>query len=348
MKKTWVALAVATAFAGMAQAQSSVTLYGIADVNVQYFDPKPGGVSATTGVNSGHQSGSRWGLRGSEDLGGGLKGVFTLENGFSVDNGTIGQGGRLFGRQAWAGLEGGFGTLALGRFATLSSGTGSFDMFGFVDPFLTGFGGLNLVFSSANALRVDNAILWRSQSMGGFRIGAMHSFNIGAAELPSRGANTHLTGVAASFARGPFAFAVTYDMVNNPAAGASDQKHLQVGGTFGVGPAKIHLGYAKEDNIFAANVVGITNGSDADAYMAGVTLQVGGAGTLMASFQKYDNDRVGTVERDLRRWGIAYSHALSRRTNLYVSYGDNDGKQTLNNNAAFDYRQFTAGVRHLF
>jgi predicted porin len=347
MKKTWVALAVLGAFAGVAQAQSSVTLYGIADVNLQMVDPKAGGLKSTVGVNSGHQSGSRWGFRGSEDLGGGLKGVFTLEGGYSVDNGTLGQGGRLFGRQAWAGIEGGFGTLALGRFATLSSGTGSFDMYGFTDPFLTGFGGANLIFSSANALRVDNAILWRSQKMGGFQVGAMHSFNIAASEVPDRKNNTYYTGVAASFGAGPFMGAVTYDIINNPAAGASDQKHLQVGATFDVGIVKLHAGYAKEDNIFTSNSVGITNGSDADAWMAGVTVKVG-AGSLLASYQSYDNDALGGVERDLRRWGIGYSHPLSRRTNLYFSYADNDGKKTLNNSATFDTRQYTAGVRHLF
>ncbi len=347
MKKTWIALAVAGAFVGgAAHAQSSVTLYGIVDVNVQMVDPAASGQKSTLGVNSGHQSGARWGMRGSEDLGGGLSGVFTLEGGYSVDNGTLGQGGRLFGRQAWAGLQGGFGTVVLGRVATLSSGTGSFDMFGFVDPFGTGFGGLNLIFSSANALRVDNAILWRSNKMGGFQVGAMHSFNIGASEVPDRKNNTHYTGVAASFGAGPFMGAVTYDVINNPAPGASDQKHLQVGGTFDLGIAKLHAGYAKEDNIFAANSVGITNGSDADAWMVGATVKLG-AGSLMASFNNYDNDAVGTVENDLRRYGIAYSHPLSRRTNVYVSAAENDGRKSLKNTSR-DFRQYTVGVRHLF
>lgn len=347
MKKTWIALAVAGAFVGAVQAQSSVTLYGIVDVNVQMVDPKPGGTKSTVGVNSGHQSGSRWGMRGSEDLGGGLSAIFTLEGGYSPDTGTLGQGGRLFGRQAWAGLQGGFGQVVLGRVSTLSSGTGSFDMFGFTDPFLTGFGGANLIFSSANALRTDNSILWRSNKMGGFQVGAMHSFNIGASEVPDRKNNTYMTGLAASFGAGPFMGAVTYDVINNPAANASDQKHLQVGGTFDFGVAKLHAGYAQEKDIFTANSVGITNGSDADAWMAGVSAKLG-AGTLMFSWQNYDNDQLGGVERDLRRAGIAYSHPLSRRTNMYVSFSDNDGKKSLNNNASFDVRTFTAGVRHLF
>lgn len=346
MKKTWVALAVLGAFATVAQAQSSVTLYGIADVNVMFLDPAASGVKSTTKIDSGHQSGSRWGFRGSEDLGGGLKAVFTLENGYSVDTGTIGQGGRLFGRQAWVGLQGGFGTVALGRFAALGSGTGSFDMFGFTDPFLTGFGGANLIFSIANAFRYDNGVLWRSNKMGGFQVGLEHSRNINGAEVPGNSSNTYMTGGAASFGAGPFMGAVTYHVINNPAAGASDQKHLQVGATFDIGVLKLHGGYAKEDNQFTMNSVGITNGADADAWMAGVTVKLG-AGSLLGSYNYYDADATGGEERDLRRYAIGYSHPLSRRTNLYVSAAINDGRKSLENTSR-DFKQYTAGVRHLF
>ena len=351
MKKTWVALAVLGAFATVAQAQSSVTLYGIVDVNVQYFDPKPSGADSVTRIDSGHQSGSRWGMRGSEDLGGGLKGVFTLEGGYSPDTGTIGQSTatttRLFGRQAWAGLQGGFGTIVLGRVALLSSGTGSFDMFGSVDPFGTGFGGLNLAFNSASALRVDNAILWKSNNMGGFQVGLNHSRNISGSETAPNSANAYQTGGAASFGAGPFFGAVTYDVINNPAPGADDQKHLQVGATFDLGVVKLHAAYAKEDNQFGNSVVGTTNGADSSNYMAGVSAPLGG-GSLMASYNNRNGKLQGTYEADLVRWGIAYSYPLSRRTNLYASYADNNGKKSLDNNPSYDFRQFTLGMRHLF
>jgi predicted porin len=345
MKKTLIALAMFGAFAGTAVAQSNVTLYGIADVNMQYIDPKGPG-SSTFGINSGHQSGSRWGLRGSEALGGGLNAVFTLEGGYGLDTGTLGQGGRLWGRQAWAGLNGGFGTVALGRFAALGSGTGSFDMFGFTDPFLTGFGGANLIFSIANAFRYDNGILWRSNRMGGFQIGVEHSRRINGGELPGSGNNAHMTGGAMNFAAGPFMGAVTYNVINNPATGASDQKNLQVGATFDVGIVKLHAGYADEKNQFVGNSVGITNGADATAWMAGVTVKLG-AGSLLASYNYYDADAHLGEERDLRRWGIGYSYPLSRRTNLYASFADNDGRKTLDN-TGLDFRQYTVGVRHLF
>jgi predicted porin len=347
MKKTWVALAVLGAFAGVAQAQSSVTLYGIVDVNLQLYDPKPSGTDSTFRVDSGHQSGSRWGMRGSEDLGGGLKGVFTLEGGYSPDTGQLGQGGRLFGRQAWAGLQGGFGTIALGRVALLSSGTGSFDMFGSVDPFGTGFGGLNLAFNSASALRVDNAILWKSANMGGFQVGLNHSRNVSGNEVAGNKNNAYQSGGAASFGAGPFFAAITYDVINNPAPGADDQKHLQVGATFDLGVVKLHAAYAKEDNQFTGSVVGTTNGADSSNYMAGVSAPLGG-GSLMASYNNRNGKQQGTYEADLVRWGIAYSYPLSRRTNLYASYADNNGKKSLDNNPSYDYRQYTVGVRHLF
>ncbi len=88
MKKNLIALAIFGAFSGAALAQSNVTLYGIIDVNYQYNDPDVSGASSTSGINSGHQSGSRWGIRGSEALSPNLNAVFTLEGGFGVDDGT--------------------------------------------------------------------------------------------------------------------------------------------------------------------------------------------------------------------------------------------------------------------
>src|SRR5512134_445851 len=100
MKKSLIALALMGAFSVAAVAQSNVTLYGILYINLQRNDPEVG--SSTTGVNSGHQSGNRWGVRGSEALGGGMSAIFTLEGGFDIDTAQLGNGGRLFGRQAWA------------------------------------------------------------------------------------------------------------------------------------------------------------------------------------------------------------------------------------------------------
>lgn len=113
MKKSLLALVALGAFAGAAHAQSSVTLYGIIDEGF-IFNNNAKGVHLY-GLSSGVMQGSRWGMRGTEDLGGGLKALFVLENGFNVNTGGLGQGGLEFGRQAYVGLSSGFGTLTMGR-----------------------------------------------------------------------------------------------------------------------------------------------------------------------------------------------------------------------------------------
>ncbi|EGD02685.1 outer membrane protein, (porin), partial [Burkholderia sp. TJI49] len=102
MKKTLIFAALSGAFVATAHAQSSVTLYGLIDAGITYTNNQ-GGHSAWQ-ETSGSINGSRWGLRGTEDLGGGLKAIFTLENGFGINNGTLKQNGREFGRQAFVGL----------------------------------------------------------------------------------------------------------------------------------------------------------------------------------------------------------------------------------------------------
>src|ERR1700730_17179701 len=132
MKKIPVALAVSAALAASAaHSQSSVTLYGLIDAGL--FQAASGTIN-----------GSRFGLRGAEDLGGGLKAIFVLENGFNVQNGKLGQNSRMFGRQAFVGLSSSqFGTVTLGRqydslvdfVAPLSATAGTFGDTGFAHPF---------------------------------------------------------------------------------------------------------------------------------------------------------------------------------------------------------------------
>src|ERR1700750_1194122 len=99
--------------ASVAHAQSSVTLYGIVNEGINYINNQGGG--SVIGAIKGQTNGSRWGLRGSEDLGGGMKAIFDLENGFDGSAGTLSQGGRLFGRSAWMGLQTPYGRLTMGR-----------------------------------------------------------------------------------------------------------------------------------------------------------------------------------------------------------------------------------------
>ncbi|MGI4847296.1 MAG: porin, partial [Janthinobacterium lividum] len=146
MKKSLLALAaLATiAAAGSAFAQTNVTIYGVVDAGLvkdihggtnaaaSAANPFPASTpNASNRLDSGLQNGSRLGFRGTEALGGGLSAIFNLEAGFNVDTGTSAQGGALFGRQAWVGLQGDFGTVKLGRQQTVVyQNSGTFDPFG--------------------------------------------------------------------------------------------------------------------------------------------------------------------------------------------------------------------------
>jgi len=102
--------------AGAAHAQSSVTLYGVIDTSIAWVHGNDGQANNSWQMLSGNLQGSRWGLKGAEDLGGGLKAIFQLENGFDPGTGHLNQGGRMFGRQAFVGLQSDqYGTLTLGR-----------------------------------------------------------------------------------------------------------------------------------------------------------------------------------------------------------------------------------------
>ncbi len=148
MKKTLVALA-ALAVVGAASAQSSVTLYGRIDAVVINNTQKINGVKtpgANVGlqVNSAGYTGSRWGLRGTEDLGGGLRANFQLEQAFAVDNGSVPDATKQFRRQAWVGLSGGFGAITAGRqYGMIDNHWGNYDA-----QELSGFSALNHAFNN--------------------------------------------------------------------------------------------------------------------------------------------------------------------------------------------------------
>ncbi|MEA3130978.1 MAG: hypothetical protein QOF46_2773, partial [Paraburkholderia sp.] len=173
MKKSLLALAALGAFAGVAHAQSSVTLYGIIDEGFN-INTNSGGKHLYN-LSSGVLQGSRWGLRGTEDLGGGLKAIFVLENGFDVNNGKLGQGGLMFGRQAYVGLSSQFGTVTLGR---------QYDsVVDYVGPLEAGdqWGGYIAahpgdIDNFNNAYRTNNTVKYTSANYGGLTFGGTYSF----------------------------------------------------------------------------------------------------------------------------------------------------------------------------
>ncbi|CAE6828561.1 hypothetical protein R69746_06391 [Paraburkholderia aspalathi] len=174
MKKTGLAVLAAGALTSApAFAQSSVTLYGVVDTGIEYFtNANPtGGSIARMPVIGGGDLPSRWGVKGSEDLGGGLKAIFALESGFSASNGTLQQGGRLFGRQAYVGLTGPWGQLSFGRQYSMT-------VWGMFDSNVIGaggFGGLGSLDSYLLAARFDNDVVYLG-TFKGLTVGASYSF----------------------------------------------------------------------------------------------------------------------------------------------------------------------------
>ncbi|QGZ62425.1 porin [Paraburkholderia acidisoli] len=212
MKKSLLALAALGAFAGVAHAQSSVTLYGIIDEGFN-INTNSGGQHLYN-LSSGVLQGSRWGLRGTEDLGGGLKALFVLENGFDVNNGKLGQGGLMFGRQAYVGLsQAQVGTVTLGR---------QYDsVVDYVGPLETGdqWGGYIAAHPGDldnfnNAYRTNNTVKFTSANYAGLTFGGTYSFGGQAGNFTGN----QIWSLGAGYNNGPLVLGVGYLNARTPAA----------------------------------------------------------------------------------------------------------------------------------
>lgn len=166
-------------------AQSSLTLDGILDTGIEYVSHAHAtgdGVIRMPGITG--EFPSRWGLRGSEDLGGGYRAVFQLESGFNLRGGDLGQGGRLFGRQAWAGIQGPFGTVSFGRQYTMTYlAVLDADVLG---PDIYGMGSLDSYVPNG---RSDNTVAYKG-TFSHFTLGATYSFgrdSTGTGNSPGQG-----------------------------------------------------------------------------------------------------------------------------------------------------------------
>ncbi|WP_321939083.1 porin [Paraburkholderia sp. J8-2] len=210
MQKHLLAAAIALAFASAAHAQSSVTLYGLIDVGVLYAN-NAGGHSQYQ-MSSGNIQGSRWGLRGNEDLGGGLKALFVLENGFNVATGKLGQGGDEFGRQAYVGLSSAnLGTITLGRqYDSITDFTYMFEAANVWSPYFGAHPGDLDNLNGTN--RVNNAIKYKSLSYGGFTFGGLYSLGGVAGDFT----RNQIWSLGANYTRGPLVLGVSYLNARDP------------------------------------------------------------------------------------------------------------------------------------
>ncbi|WP_206952420.1 porin [Trinickia acidisoli] len=210
MKKKLVFLATVASIPALAHAQNSVTLYGLIDVGMVYAN-NAGGHSQVQ-MSSGNINGSRWGLKGTEDLGGGLQSLFVLESGYSLNNGKLGQGGDLLGRQAYVGLaSSSLGTILLGRqYDSITDYPGPFEAANQWSPY---FGAHPGDLDNVNGTnRINNTIKYKSLSYGGFTFGGMYSLG----GISGQYTRNQIYAMGAAYQQGPLALGLAYENIRDP------------------------------------------------------------------------------------------------------------------------------------
>jgi predicted porin len=316
----------ALSYSAGALAQSNVTVYGIVDVGIA--NERNGSPGTSNRIDSGGQSGSRLGFKGSEDLGNGLKANFVLENGINVDDGSLGQGA-LFGRQAWVGLSGGFGALNLGR-----QKAPFYDVMDKLDPFHIGLAGdANRLFKTT--VRVNNAVTYFAPASNGFSGNVLYAFG----ETAGNARANRVAGFAVNYDKGPLESSVAYHQTWDGTGNDSAKKTL-AGATWKFPSVKLHGAYEWNRGTGTLNT---------RVWLLGATVPVGGAGALLIDYTKVADRTVANA--DGRQIAVGFTWDLSKRTDLYTSYSrtSNDAKAKYNVllNGATD-RFFNAGIRHKF
>lgn len=305
MKQALLAtLAVLTASA--AQAQSNYTLYGLVDTTVRVTTNESATGSRKTQMTEGLLTGSRWGLRGVEDLGSGLKAKFTLESGFSPDTGTSLQGGALFGRQAFVGLEGDMGDLRLGRQYTVAHEIiSSYESMALANLSIVGYQG-----SQYTGLRFTDTVRY-SKKFGSVSLIGGYTFGEVAGNSRSKSA-VALGGV---FEEGPLRVAGVYQTKRDIAAyfgttiANSEQTTWSLGGTYDLKPVKLYLGYT--DN--KLDVARLRN----KAFYTGFNYAVSSNANIIGT-ATFDKLETATTHGNRMSAGLMYDYLLSKRTDVYV------------------------------
>jgi len=355
MKKTLVALAVLAA-SGASMAQSTVTLYGIADVQFNMESSDKTGTSITQNqIGSGGVNGSRFGLKGSEDLGGGLTANFDFQQGFSIDTGAardeknnqgIAYNNNAFSRASWVGLAGSFGSTRFGRTPTPFD-----DVSGAADAlFDSNIAPMNSVFKSIGYnIRPANTAAYYTPAFGGFT--AAVSYSLGEDKTATTDAGS-VTSMMANYAAGPLLAYVGYQteklatatVVLNTATGLLTQTnspvatdstdYTRLGAAYDFGMAKPMMTYGKVS----------TGTKSTDEYQLGVDVPFG-ATTLSASWAtSQDNTAKGDAKRT--GYGIGAKYALSKRTFAYGGYESDT--TTAPNVADIKHSIFAVGMQHRF
>ncbi|AOK22743.1 porin [Burkholderia ubonensis] len=381
MKKTLIVAALSGVFATVAHAQSSVTLYGLIDAGITYTNNQ-GGHSAWQ-QSTGSVNGSRWGLRGAEDLGGGLKAIFTLENGFGINNGTLKQNGREFGRQAFVGLSHSvYGSVTLGRqYDSVVDYLGPLSLTG------TQYGGTQFAHpfdndNLNNSFRINNAVKYQSADYNGLKFGALYGFS-----NSSNFANNRAYSVGASYSFMGFNVAAAYMQLNNNVNGlaqavsdpgavagdwtfaASRQRTWGAGLNYSFGPATAGFVFTQTrltDSVaisagqsgVTGGITGLSGGTRFNNYEINGRYALTPALSLAGSYTYTDGRIVGQSPK-WHQFNLQAAYALSKRTDVYLQGEyqkvNSDGlplRANINGlgTASSNNKQVavTAGLRHRF
>jgi predicted porin len=336
MKKVVLAMAAAV-ISAPAFSQNSVTLYGVIDEGFDYTNNVGG--SKVYELQSGYVQGSRWGLKGSEDLGGGLKAVFQLENGFNVNNGKLGQGGLEFGRQAYVGLtDDKYGSVTLGRqydslvdYLAQTTANGNWAGYLFAHPYDND--------NTDNTFRVNNTVKYTSPTFAGLQFGGTYSFS-----NDTNFANNRQYSVGLQYATGGLLFAAAYLQANNPSSTAGGA--INNGGDENFVANRLRVFGAGVNYTFGGATLGFAyTGTDvsqplSSGYVGAITPATGTLSSLrFDNFEvngKYQftpaffvgamyvytrtsfNATSGTLHPNYQSAGLMADYNLSKRTDVYL------------------------------
>jgi predicted porin len=346
MKKSLLALAALTAFTGAVSAQSNVTLYGRVDLAINESLGRDGQAMY-------NGSGSRLGLRGSEDLGGGLAAVFNLEHRFNADTGVSGgdpradvtAAARFWHGRSIVGLKGGFGQVVLGReYTTAFLGSQLInDPWGYDTVVSDVSGAINS--GGIGKVRNDSSITY-NLSMAGFNFGAQYAE---ATDAITNVANNPMN-MSVGYAGGPFSANFGWE-VTGEETGGNKGEVFSLGGGFNFGAFKIGGSYVwgtvgnsttrTANGPSATTGALITAGSDVKAFSITGTMVLG-QGELRAMWGEREFSNVGGKSvKDISAFGVGYHYALSKRTTIYTDYVMNTKRD--NFDSGYDF-----GIKHNF
>ncbi len=351
MNKSILSLAVLASLAGLAHAQSNVQVYGLIDAGVEYVNHANAGQSGATRVISGGKNTSRWGFKGSEDLGGGLKAIWGLEGGILMDTGAA--DGAMFKRQAYVGFDGAYGRLVLGRsFTTTYDFVIGFDPMGFAPNYSwSTSGGATGPSKYGMTTAFDNLIKY-SGTTGAFKYGA----SVGLGEQASSAADARKYAVAGSWTRNGLAFMASYEEVNGSTLAATGRRdttsvyHLATDYRSGAWRLSAGTrGYKLESGKAATPDV------RGDTYFGGVTHKAADITLTAAVYHINVKNVAAAKDADPTMVVLRAMKALSKRTDLYVAAAHASAKNGQLVGLSRDDPGFastqngvTAGIQHRF